>query len=413
MNREPAKWLMKHCKKIVKADGVYLKCECCTENSYDVFFDDHNLMILHLYEKHHISELTKYRHRKFLEECFDIKRLSQCEIGICQVGTCRRMTICHNSNAFPLLSHLIIYHTCKEKFSKVMGIESGHQILMNYFVLDTIAKCSFCWRCLSLEGLESDPAEVLMFLSTHWNNHYYKIAPDRPNKMSIQAELQKAEEISKQWSDNIKRIFEDFEKRSVRSDLMSGYKMTYVSDFVGQCTICLENVVYNDSDYLIKNHWEMYHGSKSNIYKDVIQKREVRQVLNKYQIDGSMAKCFKCDAEMDLEENIKTKLIPLLLHWHTGFHSSLGIKRKKRQLKNLRQKLRIRDTVKNIEETWQNFIWQLLESQEERAPNNPGSSTLRDDEIVKIRMAKQSKIRNTTTKNPSISTPPSKRRRRN
>lgn len=239
--------------------------------------------------------------------------------------------------------------------------------------------------------------------------------------MSIQAELQKAEEKLKRRRNHdleIKKIYsasrlvDDIEKKCVRPKLMRDYKMTYVSDFVGQCTICLENVIYNGSDYLIKNHWEMNHGSKSNIYKDVIQKREVRQVLNKYQIDGSMAKCFKCDAEMDLEENIKTKLIPLLLHWHTGFHSSLGIKRKKRQLKNLRQKLRIGDTVKNIEETWQNFIWQLLESREERAPNNPGPSTLKDDEIVRIRVAKQSKIRNITTKNSSISTP-SKRRKRN
>ncbi|EGI69503.1 PREDICTED: uncharacterized protein LOC105154515 [Acromyrmex echinatior] len=420
MNRKPATWLMKHCKKIIKSDGVYLKCECCTENSYDVFFDDHNLMILHLYEKHHISELTKYRHRELLEECFDIKRLSQCEIGICHVGSCRRMTICHNSNAFPLLSHLVMYHTHREKFRKATSIEVGRQILMNYFILNTTAKCSFCWKYLSLEGLESDPAEVLMSLSTHWNNHY-KIAPDRPNKVSIQAELQKAEEKLKRRRNHdleIKKIYsasrlvDDIEKKCVRPKLMRDYKMTYVSDFVGQCTICLENVIYNGSDYLIKNHWEMNHGSKSNIYKDVIQKREVRQVLNKYQIDGSMAKCFKCDAEMDLEENIKTKLIPLLLHWHTGFHSSLGIKRKKRQLKNLRQKLRIGDTVKNIEETWQNFIWQLLESREERAPNNPGPSTLKDDEIVRIRVAKQSKIRNITTKNSSISTP-SKRRKRN
>jgi len=148
--------------------------------------------------------------------------------------------------------------------------------------------------------------------------------------VSIQAELQKAEEklkrrrnhdseIKKTYSAS--RLVDDVEKKCVRPKLMRDYKMMYVSDFVGQCTICLENVVYNSGDYLIKNHWEMNHGSKSNIYKDIIQKREVRQVLNKYQIDGSMAKCFKCDAEMDLEENIKTKLIPLLLHWHTGFHS--------------------------------------------------------------------------------------------
>jgi len=70
-----------------------------------------------------------------------------------------------------------------------------------------------------------------------------------------------------------------------------------------KCRTCKRVIKYNKYGlYLLKNHIEIYHGSKSDIYKLIMTTRIESDILDKYFIIGSEATCPKCELKMDMTD---------------------------------------------------------------------------------------------------------------
>jgi len=91
-------------------------------------------------------------------------------------------------------------------------------------------------------------------------------------------------------------------------------------EFTAECRICDSSIDYKMYGmYLLKNHFEIYHGNSSNIYKTIVKTKSGRDTLDKYIITGSEASCPKCYLKIDMEDLdffTEVKLQNLLEHYY-------------------------------------------------------------------------------------------------
>ncbi|KYQ53612.1 hypothetical protein ALC60_01065 [Trachymyrmex zeteki] len=318
-------------------DGNQLyKCECCTEELRNVFINDCDEMMLHLYKAHEKSEITSYPKFASIAEKFDINRNEDIEVGKCFAPDCGMKVTSEFGRACPFSNHIIMHHTEKKDFfAKAVGIVSGTKILNNYEIEDIEnAKCSCCLKLFSLEGLDSHPAEVLVRLSKHWDDHAGYEKKDVPeillDEASIQRELKDMEEKSLEANKRKQSIHEEVEMEKTLKiieteadsteidELLQRYNMKLIKNSIIRCCVykCNTQITLDKNKlYHIRNHWETFHGSKNYIYENLKKQHLITVLLKEYKItDGSLANCPNCEYSKNLEENTHDKLKELLQH---------------------------------------------------------------------------------------------------
>ncbi|KYQ54685.1 hypothetical protein ALC60_06434 [Trachymyrmex zeteki] len=335
MAPKPRKWIMQFCTACRFKDGNQLfKCECCRQESRDVFMNDCDGMMVHLYKQHKKSEITSYPKFASIAEKFNINRNEDTEVGICFDPDCGMKVTSEFGRAFPFSNHIIMHHTEKKDFfAKAVGIVSGTKILNNYKIKDIInAKCSRCLKLFSLEDLDSHPAEVLVRLSKHWDEHAGDVPEILLDKASIQRELKDMEEKSLEANKKKQSIHEEVEMESalkriemeVDSEeldtLLQRYNMKLTKNSIIRCCVkkCRSQITLDTNKlYHIRNHWETFHGPKNNIYKELRKYKIIRMLLNEYIItDGTLATCPNSEYSINLENNTHDKLIELQERLH-------------------------------------------------------------------------------------------------
>jgi len=69
---------------------------------------------------------------------------------------------------------------------------------------------------------------------------------------------------------------------------------------IAQCRICTDKITYNRYGvYILKNHFEVYHGEKSILYERALNTEGGHGILKKYFIKGSEATSPKCELKID------------------------------------------------------------------------------------------------------------------
>jgi len=87
-------------------------------------------------------------------------------------------------------------------------------------------------------------------------------------------------------------------------------------EFTAECRICNSSIDYEMYGvYLLKNHWEIYHGNSSHIYKTIAETECGRDVLDEYIIMGSEATCTKCDRKMNMGNSDSLNAVKLFGHF--------------------------------------------------------------------------------------------------
>jgi len=89
--------------------------------------------------------------------------------------------------------------------------------------------------------------------------------------------------------------------------------------YKGICKKCKKRIKYSNGVYVLQNHLEIYHKDNSNIYKEIRNTKIGSELLNRYIIKNSEAKCSKCGLVIHLKPHTKAKLIALLEHWNDHF----------------------------------------------------------------------------------------------
>jgi len=86
---------------------------------------------------------------------------------------------------------------------------------------------------------------------------------------------------------------------------------------MAQCHICKSTIFYDIYGvYLLKNHFEVYHGEKSILYERTVNTKRGYDILKKYFIKGSEVTCPKCELKIDWTDlKYDERLIKLLRHY--------------------------------------------------------------------------------------------------
>jgi len=90
-------------------------------------------------------------------------------------------------------------------------------------------------------------------------------------------------------------------------------------EFTAKCITCKSSINYKMYGvYLLKNHFEIYHGNSSDIYNTIVKTESGRDMLDKYFILGSEASCTKCYRKINMTDSelfTERKLEELLEHY--------------------------------------------------------------------------------------------------
>jgi len=89
------------------------------------------------------------------------------------------------------------------------------------------------------------------------------------------------------------------------------------------CFICQHEIKYDEHGlYLLKNHFEIYHGNSSHTYKVIVRTEKGCDTLDKYFIMGIEATCPKCGTKIDMthsETHAVEKVKTLLEHYFSHY----------------------------------------------------------------------------------------------
>ncbi|KYN31837.1 hypothetical protein ALC56_13976 [Trachymyrmex septentrionalis] len=284
------------------------KCEYCRQESKPDFIVDYIRMIRHLYEEHNKSEIMEDPKYESVKMSFNLSREYQykTDSGICLESNCGVTVKSKFGRALPFKNHSITHHADDKKnfFAKAVGIVSGQKILNNYEIMDIEnATCIFCQTSLPLKDLDLHPAKVLEDLSRHLIPHVDEAPEILDNEVPlleealIQIELDEEEKIHLEVKDKKKKkIFglQSIDEEVVMEETLRTIEpevspedlntllQQYNSKIIGkkyllvQCQInkCgLRYTFINDKLYRIHNHWEIYHGPKKKVLKNLREKR--------------------------------------------------------------------------------------------------------------------------------------------
>ncbi|EGI70939.1 hypothetical protein G5I_00244 [Acromyrmex echinatior] len=152
-------------------------CGRCRQKSEPDFIIDRVRMKCHIYNEHGESEIMDDPKYQSVAARFNLHRqnANQIDVGECLVSNCNTKIKSKFGKGLPFKNHSITHHTDDKKtafFAKAVKIDSGRKILNNYKIKNTeYAKCSFCRTLISLEGLDSHPAVILVALNRHLIPH--------------------------------------------------------------------------------------------------------------------------------------------------------------------------------------------------------------------------------------------------
>jgi len=157
------RWELRHC---VITDDI-IKCNHCETTylkSQIVYFTEH------LYNEHHISELTRHPNREFLNNNFSINA----QIGDASCNNCTKVINYKSqvNGTYLLQNHFEIFHSNNaDLFDTVIEAEHGEEIFNNFILTDKTATCISCNRQINTEHLNVFTLDILTDLIKHYFFH--------------------------------------------------------------------------------------------------------------------------------------------------------------------------------------------------------------------------------------------------
>ncbi|XP_011069037.1 PREDICTED: uncharacterized protein LOC105154924 [Acromyrmex echinatior] len=359
-------------------------CGRCRQKSEPDFIIDRVRMKCHIYNEHGESEIMDDPKYQSVAARFNLHRqnANQIDVGECLVSNCNTKIKSKFGKGLPFKNHSITHHTDDKKtafFAKAVKIDSGRKILNNYKIKNTeYAKCSFCRTLISLEGLDSHPAVILVALNRHLIPHiddYSDILEKKVQDLqfldeaSIQSELEKEEkmqlEINKAKQNVDKEVKMKEIERKTKTEAASEDLNTLLQQYNMKITKCIKIGKYKlhcniDSNhrytydanklYCIRNHWEIHHGPKNMIYNEI--KNDGNVIFRNYKItDGTLATCSKCEYSENMEKDNKLYLDGLKIirdHWIQNHGSTSGRPKTDENLQTKIQELKMRSCNADI-----------------------------------------------------------------
>ncbi|XP_011061358.1 PREDICTED: uncharacterized protein LOC105150157 [Acromyrmex echinatior] len=451
-------WLERHCKEeqallyfsiitCAYCDEVFIK----SEKNYIRTF------IKHLHDLHKRTELDGHSRCKELKEKFEIKQ-NQLFVGVCKEQTCK-LQIIFFRGVHLLQNHLEICHGNRSSiYLNVIrqNMKAQHILLNNYLITsDDKAHCLICKDQVDLSDLELETEEILDILQIHWANHFIKMQWDdiyrleqlqqrvdkKLMKEQISHDIEKtylefpSEEIIKKLQ-NFDKIIEEVVDCLEYSIIISVFKMMRMSECQNlelRCICCLRKIIDIGRIHIIKNHWELYHGLFSLTYKEIIDIKIVRDILDQYVILNNILVCLNCKDLFKVNAlllDIEEQLVILLKHWHIhiGISSDDQIKQEEYLRKEFRRKLNgEKELVDMLENSGRDDQGQQSSNRDDPRSNtsteSSGSSISIDTEAdckytVNFAPSRQSEERQSTSaQSPSTSvssndSPPAKQRKK-
>jgi len=155
------RWEINHCDEI--SDDI-IKCKNCPNvysKSHIVYFTEH------LYNKHHISELTNHPNREFLENVFSISVVTgNARCNICGAFIHYKSQV---NGTYLLQNHYEIFHGDNVGlFNAVLKVDHAIEILNNFILIGKKATCRSCELQFDIEHFEVVTLDTLTDLFQHF-----------------------------------------------------------------------------------------------------------------------------------------------------------------------------------------------------------------------------------------------------